>query len=106
MAGLVPKPSPGRPRKHLYAKRDVIMELFANPKEPGEDCWTKQKFRGDIQRELHVEPGYSTLARYLREEGFRLLVPRPEAPEGDPEERAEFKELLTFLAGRQCDQFS
>jgi transposase len=58
--GLVPKPRPGRPRKVLSAKRDVIVELFAKPKDLGEDFWTKRKFHGYIQRELHVELGYST----------------------------------------------
>lgn len=92
--GLATHPRSGRPPILHKGQRLVLSELFARPQDLDEDFWTKRKFHGVLTRELQVELGYSTLARYLRDEGFRQLVPRPTAPDRDPKARAEFVEWL------------
>ena len=98
--GLATQPRSGRPPILHKGQRSVLSELFARPQDLAEEFWTKRKFHGVLTRELQVSLGYSTLARYLREAGFRLLVPRPTAPDRDPKARADFVEWL----GQQLDQ--
>jgi transposase len=101
--GLATKPRSGRPPKLTPAERLVAKDFFAVPRDLGEEFWTKRKFHGFLKEVLRKELGYSTLARYLREDGFRLLVPRPESPDRNPEERGEFLEVLQLLLDRDPD---
>jgi transposase len=102
--GLATQPHPGRPPILHKGQRLVLSELFDRPQDLAEEFWTKRKFYGMLKRELQVKLGYSTLARYLREEGFRLLVPRPTAPDRDPKARAEFVEWLQLQLDQHPEQ--
>jgi transposase len=95
--GLATKPKAGRPTKLTTVEKNIASYMFCKPKELGEDFWTKRKFHTFLKQKLDFKLGYSTLAKYLQDEGYRLLVPRPESPERNPQLRGEFLDKLNLL---------
>jgi transposase len=60
--------------------------MMTDPERAGRTFWTAKAFHGFLKSEHRIECGYETVRRFFREQGFRLLVPRPwperqEAPE-------------------------
>ena len=95
--GLTTKLKPGRPTKLSLPEINLTSYLFARPNDLGENFWTKRKFHSFLKRELNFDLGYSTLAKLLQNQGYRLLVPRPESPDRDPQLRGEFTDCLNTL---------
>ncbi len=63
-----------------------IGTLVLHPEKVNETHWTGRKFHGYLTKHCQEEVGYSTLMRWLHDEGFRLKVPRP-WPDGQDEKR-------------------
>jgi transposase len=101
--GLATKPKSGRPPKLSNAQKNLAAYLFSKPGELGEDFWTKRKFHSYINRKLNFDLGYSTLAKYLRDKGYRLLVPRPKSPERNDQLRGEFLDKLRALLEKDSE---
>ena len=93
--GLATAPRLGRPRK--LSKDDVVLlsQYLEDPESHNESQWTLLKLWGRFKEEYAKSIGYSTFCRNLREQGYRFLIPRPEAPERDPELREAFAKALS-----------
>jgi len=95
--GMSQKRIPGRPRKMNAAYQSVVKQIAEHPVQLQQTHWTVKKLHGYLKRKLRLELGYSTLARNLREMGFRQIMPRPTAPQRDPQARGEFLDRLDKL---------
>ncbi len=93
--GLATAPRLGRPRK--LSRNDVALlgHYLEDPESHNENQWTVLKLWGQFKEEHARSIGYSTFCRNLREQGYRFLIPRPEAPERDPEKREVFAKDLS-----------
>jgi transposase len=92
--GLIEGQRSGRPRKFRGEQAQEYGELVLHPERANETHWTGRKFHGYLTESCQLEAGYSTLMRWLHDEGFRLKVPRP-WPEGqDEEKRRAYIELI------------
>ena len=75
-----------------------------SPQSVNETHWTGRKFHGYLTTHCLLEAGYSTLMRWLHDEGFRLKVPRPWPDGQDEEKRKAFIELIRkWLSDRGID---
>ncbi len=92
--GLIEQPRSGRPLKIRPEKADQFRELIKHPDRANETHWTARKFHGYLTRELDQEVGYSTVVRWLHDQGFALKVPRPWPNGQDQEKRKTFLEWL------------
>lgn len=92
--GLVDQPRLGRPRKIGPEKSAEYRELIRHPEKAQEIHWTGKKFHGYLTKQLEDEVGYRTVLRWLRDEGFRLKVPRSWPNGQDEEKRKAFVEWL------------
>lgn len=92
--GLIEKQRPGRPRAIPDEKTETLRELLHHPSQADVAHWTAKKFHGHLRDELELEVGYSTLVRWLREQNFRLKVPRPWPDKQDEEARQHWLEQL------------
>lgn len=102
--GLLDRPRPGPPRKIDPENTSHYRQLIEDPQQAGQTHWTAVKFHGYLQRELQVEVGYSTVVRWLHEQGFRLKVPQPWPDRQDEALREAFAERLAhWLADAQVD---
>src|SRR5690606_9911108 len=72
-------------------------EILEKPEKVGEQHWTAVKFHGWLSREMNVEVGYSTVVRFLHNQGFRLKVPQPWPDRQDEARREEFCAKLREL---------
>lgn len=92
--GLVEQGRSGRPAKIKPEKADQFRELIDHPDLANETHWTARKFHGYLTRELDQEVGYSTVVRWLHDQGFALKVPRPWPNGQDQDKRKSFLEWL------------
>ena len=96
--GLIDDPRPGRPRALAAEKTESLRELVEHPEQAGETHWTARKFHGHLCSSLGEEVGYRTVVRWLHEQNFRLLVPRPWPDRQDEALRKVYLEkLATWL---------
>lgn len=102
--GLIERPRSGRPRKIKPEQVVSYKALVQNPNSVGETHWTAKKFHGYLRDELSEEIGYSTVVRWLHEQGFALKVPRSWPDRQDEAKRAAFLEQLkVYLADPEID---
>jgi len=92
--GITEGPRSGRPPKIRGDQGRAYRELVLHPEKASETHWTGKKFHGYLRIHCQLEVGYSTLMRWLHDEGFRLKVLRP-WPEGQgKEKRKAFIKLI------------
>jgi transposase len=102
--GLIDKPREGRPRKIPQLIVPELKELIDQPAQVDVTHWTGVKFHGFLRQSLDLEVGYRTVIRWLRENNFRLKVPRPWSDRQDEEARKAFQEQLKMhLADQEID---
>ena len=101
--GLATRPGRGRKRKITPEQGQVIGAVLQHPQAFDKTHWTLLKLQGTIKQAFAIEFGYSTFARWVHDLGFRQLVPRPEAPDRDPEARAAFAAELQQILGQNPD---
>jgi len=92
--GLIDAPRTGRPRAIDPEKNEKYRGLVQKPELAGETFWTAKKFHGYLTSSLGEQVGYSTLTRWLGEQKFKLLVPRPWPDRQDEQKRQEYLEQL------------
>ena len=93
--GLNTGRSSGRPRALSQDEmKEKIMPLVDEPSKANQSHWTAVKLHGWIKEKLQIELGYSTTARYLHEQDYKLKVPRPWPLNHDEEARQAFCEKL------------
>jgi transposase len=95
--GLIEKSRPGRPRAIQKQSASICRELLTHPEQAGRTHWTGVRFHGHLREELGIEVGYSTVIRFLHEEGYRLKVPQPWPDRQDEAQRAAFCRRLQVL---------
>ena len=102
--GLIEGPRIGRPRKISPEQSAQYEELIEYPERANRTHWTAKKFHGYLTKELELEIGYRTVARWLHEQDFRLKVPRP-WPNGQDEEKrkAHVHKTNTYLSDPEID---
>jgi transposase len=83
---LTEGPRSGRPAKIKGDRTLEYRELILHPEQVNGTYWTGRKFHGCLTTYCRLEAGYSTLMRWLHDEGFRLKSPRP-WPDGQDEEK-------------------
>jgi len=102
--GLTEGPRSGRPPKIKTDLAQEYRELMVHPESVNETQWTGRKFHGYLTTHCQLEVGYSTLMRWLHDEGFRLKVPRPWPDGQDEEKRKAFIELIReWLSDQRID---
>ena len=91
------KTVPGRGQKPRIPRDQVprVLDLLEHPEQVGETWMTARKLHGILQRELRRSLGYSTVTRFLRQRGFRLVVPRPWPHKQDEAAREAFRGRLS-----------
>ncbi|MFH0958459.1 MAG: IS630 family transposase [Pseudomonadota bacterium] len=99
--GLIEGPRAGRPSKISSERADEYRELVLHPEQVNETHWTGRKFHGYLTTRCQLEAGYSTLMRWIYNEGFRLKVPRSWPDGQDEEKRKSFIELIRKLLNDQ-----
>ncbi len=95
--GITQGPRSGRPPKIKPEQSREYRELILHPEYVDETHWTGRKFHGYLTEHCQLEAGYSTLMRWIQEEGFRLKVPRPWPDGQDEKKRKAFVELIRIL---------
>jgi len=95
--GLIDEPRSGRPRALDPAKNETYRNLVEKPELAGEVFWTARKFHGYLTSTLGEEVGYSTVTKWLHDQKFKLLVPRPWSDRHDEAQRAAYLEELSRL---------
>jgi transposase len=75
--GLLDASRCGRPRRISRAQSERYRGLIEQPESAGQAHWTAKKFHGYLRTELDHELSYSTVLRWLHQQGFRLKVPQP-----------------------------
>ena len=97
--GLLDKVKSGRPRKIPPERLAQCRNALEQPAAARGGHWTGVKFHGHLREELGIEIGYSTVIRFLHEQGFALKVPQPWSDRQDEAARQEFREKLRQLMG-------
>lgn len=95
--GLIEKNRPGRPSKIGDDKTAQYKHFIENPQSVNQSHWTARKFHGYLTKELDQEIGYSTVVRWLHDQGFCLKVPRSWPDRQDEEKRKIYLEKLKEL---------
>lgn len=96
--GLIDKPRSGRPRAIDPEKDSTLRELIEHPELAGQTHWTARKFHGHLCAVMNEEVGYRTVVRWLQEQDFRLLVPRPWPDRQDEQARqAHVEQVAQWL---------
>lgn len=102
--GLADRPRSGRPRKIDEQKSNPLREAFEHPGQAGRRHWTAVKFHGWLREEFELEVGYSTVVRWLHDQGFRLKVPQPWPDRQDEDQRRAFvAQVAELLADPEVD---
>lgn len=102
--GLIDGPRTGRPRAIDPQKDAAYRQLVEQPELAGQTHWTARKFHGHLCSELGEEVGYRTVVRWLQDNNFRLLVPRPWPNRQDEEARKEYLgRLATWLSDESVE---
>lgn len=95
--GLIERRHTGRPPK-IDAQRGKEYEaVVLHPETVNETHWTGKKFHGYLTKHCQLEVGYSTVMRWLNNEGIVLKVPRSWPDGQDEEKRKAFILLITEL---------
>ena len=97
--GLIEARRPGRPRKIARGRNATLRATFEHPETADQRHWTARKFHGYLNQTVGLEVGYSTVVRWLHEQGFRLKVPQPWPDRQDEEQREGFVERLRAWLG-------
>lgn len=97
--GLLDKVKPGRPRRIAPERIGECRRVFEEPEALRRTHWTGVRFHGHLREELGIEVGYSTVIRFLHEQGFALKVPQPWSNRQDDEAREAFRLRLRALMG-------
>lgn len=92
--GLLDCVRSGRPPAIPPEQRARCAEAIEHPECAGRTHWTGVKFHGWLRDELQIEAGYSTVIRFLHEQGFALKVPQPWSDRQDEALREEFRVRL------------
>jgi len=92
--GLIERPRTGRPPKIDPQRGREYRELVLHPERVEETHWTGRKFHGWLTTQRRLEVGYSTVMRWLHDQGFRLKVPRSWPAGQDEEKRNVFIEKI------------
>jgi len=95
--GLVEKYRLGRPRKIPIERASEIVEVLENPEQADQVHWTGVKLHGYLRDELNLSVAYSTVMRFLHDQGFKLKVPQPWSDRQDEALRAAFCQKLNKL---------
>lgn len=95
--GLIERYRSGRPKKIPPEKAPHIVELVEHPEQVEQDHWTGVKLHGYLREELDLRVAYSTVMRFLHDQGFRLKVPQPWPDRQDEELRKAFCSKLKRL---------
>lgn len=102
--GLIEGPHTGRPPIIDEEKSKEYREIVLHPERVDETHWTGQKFHGYLTTQCRLEVGYSTVMRWLHDQGFRLKVPRSWPDGQDEEKRKDFIKLIReFLLDEDID---
>lgn len=102
--GLLDRPRAGRPRKIPPELDDRLQSVLSDPGSVGRTHWTARKFHGYLREELALEVCYSTVAKWLHDQGFRLKVPRSWPVEQDEDQhRVYLQELQQLLLDETVD---
>ncbi len=102
--GLIERKSPGAPRKISREECAQYRQLLEKPELAGQTHWTARKFHGHLREVLQCEVGYSTVVRFIHEQGFRLKVPQPWPDRQDEALREAFRRQLgLWLQDEQVD---
>lgn len=92
--GIIDEPRSGRPRIIKDAEVSGLRNRIKSPETANVTHWTARKFHGYLKNELEKDIGYSTVVRWLHEQDFKLLVPRPWPDRQDDVKRAAYLEIL------------
>jgi transposase len=95
--GLLDAPRSGRPPIIPAEKKPVLHEVLQHPETVQQTHWTGVTFHGYLRRELELEIGYSTVIRFLHEQGFALKVPQPWPDRQDETLRQKFRDKIKEL---------
>lgn len=103
--GLIEAPA-GTGRKRILDAGELAVQLpplIDDPSLAGEEHWTAVKLHGYLEERYQIELGYTTVVRYLHEQGYVLRFPRPwpTGPGKCEEKRAAFRVELDALRGRE-----
>jgi len=98
--GLIEKVREGRPKLIGADKAPLIVDLVEHPEHAHHEHWTGVKLHGYLRQELNLSVGYSTVMRFLHDQGFRLKVPQPWPDRQDEEMRKAF---CTKMSGLMAD---
>lgn len=102
--GLIERSHPGRPAIIRSEQAEHYKEILEQPGKVGEQHWTAVKFHGWLRREMDLEIGYSTVVRFLHEQGFCLKVPQPWPDRQDEQLRQAFcARLREFVADENVE---
>lgn len=102
--GLIERKSPGAPRRITQEECAQYRALIEEPQRAGQAHWTARKFHGYLREVHQCQAGYSTVVRWLHEQGFCLKVPRPWPDRQDETVREAFLERLRqWLRDEQID---
>ena len=75
--GLIERYRSGRPRKIPEHRVSQIVTLVEQPEQADQLHWTGVKLHGYLRDQLNLSVAYSTVMRFLHDQGFRLKVPQP-----------------------------
>lgn len=95
--GLIEKARVGRPRKIPPEQAPQIVALVEHPELANRVHWTGVKLHGYLRDELDLTVAYSTVMRFLHDQGFRLKVPQPWPDRQDEVLREAFCRKLQTL---------
>lgn len=95
--GLIERRRTGRPRRIGPEQSLIYHELIEHPEKAEQTHWTARKFHGYLREALKEEVGYSTLVRWLHDNGFRLKIPQPWPDRQDEQKRGAFVEQIKAL---------
>ena len=100
VAGLYPRPSPGRPPALDAAQMAELHELVLKGPDPERDNvvrWRCVDLQSQIARRFLVMVHERTVGKLLRRLNFRRMSVRPQHPESDEAEQEAFKKNFADL---------
>ena len=92
--GLIEGKRSGRPPKIGPDESCEYRELVLYPEQADQTRWTGRKFHGYLTTCRQLEVGYSTVMRWISNQGFRLKVPQSWPDRQDEKKRKDFIELI------------
>jgi transposase len=98
--GLINRLPPGRPPKLKQAQREDLRAIVAKGPDPAKDGvvrWRLSDLKGVIAARFGVSLDEVSIGRLLKKQGFAHISARPQHPERDAAQVAEFKGLSGSL---------